>query len=212
MKDKNIKYIFWDWNGTILKDVIVNLYSINAILKERGISPINLEKYKDSYQFPIREFYNKIGLPKSQEFKELISVVFYENYNAFFNKATIDPYTLELLEYFNSIKCQQFIISARGHDELLKEVEGFGLEKYFSRIIGIKDQNKLENTESLINEFIIDINEVLLIGDTISDFEISNKLGINCVLLSDGHQSHSRLKKKTVNVFDSSLNLLRAIV
>lgn len=39
-----------------------------------------------------------------------------------------------------------------------------------------------------------------MIGDTIHDFEVAEKLGINCLILADGHQSVERVKKVAPHV------------
>ena len=46
-------------------------------------------------------------------------------------------------------------------------------------------------------------NKILMIGDTIHDSEVAERLGIDCVLVSIGHVNKSRLLKTGREVFDS---------
>ena len=36
----------------------------------------------------------------------------------------------------------------------------------------------------------------MLIGDPIHDFEVANEIGIDCMLVANGHQSKSRLEEQ----------------
>ena len=40
------KMIIFDWNGTLIDDVWLNLNAINGVLEKRGIKPITTEYYK----------------------------------------------------------------------------------------------------------------------------------------------------------------------
>jgi phosphoglycolate phosphatase len=46
-----------------------------------------------------------------------------------------------------------------------------------------------------------------MIGDTNHDFEVAQELGINCVLVADGHQSYERLKETGAEVVSSLAEL-----
>ena len=45
--------------------------------------------------------------------------------------------------------------------------------------------------------------EVLLIGDSVHDFEVANEIGADAVLVSHGHQSHEILSNCGVEVIKS---------
>ncbi|MDR3625646.1 MAG: HAD hydrolase-like protein [Ignavibacteriaceae bacterium] len=45
--------------------------------------------------------------------------------------------------------------------------------------------------------------EVLLIGDTVHDFEVAQEIGADCLLIADGHQSHKKLSACGVPVLDN---------
>lgn len=54
------KYIFWDWNGTILNDTSVAFEATNILLKKYRYRTISLEYYRDNIDTPIVNFYSKI--------------------------------------------------------------------------------------------------------------------------------------------------------
>ena len=45
--------------------------------------------------------------------------------------------------------------------------------------------------------------EVVMIGDTVHDFEVAQAMGTDCILISNGHNSRERLEKTGVLVLDS---------
>jgi phosphoglycolate phosphatase len=55
----------------------------------------------------------------------------------------------------------------------------------------------------LLEEFEINANDAWMIGDTNHDFEVARELGINCILVADGHQSFERLKETGAEVASS---------
>ena len=45
--------------------------------------------------------------------------------------------------------------------------------------------------------------EVLLVGDTIHDYEVSQEIGCDCLLVANGHQSYERLALLEVDIVNS---------
>ena len=58
-----IKYSFivWDWNGTLLDDAWLCVDVMNRMLKERGMPLKTLEEYRDLFDFPVKDYYSKLG-------------------------------------------------------------------------------------------------------------------------------------------------------
>ena len=62
------KYIIWDWNGTILDDLQLNLEVENTLLKRRGRKLIrDIEEYHEKFQFPIIKFYESLDFDLENE-------------------------------------------------------------------------------------------------------------------------------------------------
>ena len=58
----NHKLIVFDWNGTILSDTRPSLEAGNICLEFYGAKPITLQKYRETFNFPILHFYKLNGL------------------------------------------------------------------------------------------------------------------------------------------------------
>ena len=55
----------------------------------------------------------------------------------------------------------------------------------------------------LLKRINIKKSEILLIGDTLHDKRVANDLGINYILVAEGHQSKDRLLNNTPMVVDN---------
>ena len=55
-------HIIWDWNGTLLDDTEAALATLNIMIAERGGTPIGMPFYLDNFAFPVRPFYDRIGI------------------------------------------------------------------------------------------------------------------------------------------------------
>ena len=53
--------IFWDWNGTLIDDAFIFVEIMNVFLKQRDLDIINIKKYRDCFEFPIANYYKKLG-------------------------------------------------------------------------------------------------------------------------------------------------------
>ena len=197
------KYIIWDFNGTLLEDVSVNLEVLHIIMKENNIPCVNMSEYKDIFSFPAEELYRKLGFDfEVKPFKELAKRYF-ELYPSMAHKCTLQPGIIDTLEMLNSSSTKQVILSASPQDLLLKQANDLGIEKYFESIMGISNiyaASKVEIALKWLNENKLNPEELLFIGDTTHDYEVSLALGCDCILFDRGHQSHKVLSKCGVPV------------
>ena len=65
--------ILWDWNGTLLDDVEICRAVLNGMLGRRGIAPVSLDRYREIFTFPIREYYRLAGFDFSRESYETLA-------------------------------------------------------------------------------------------------------------------------------------------
>jgi phosphoglycolate phosphatase len=82
---------------------------------------------------------------------------------------------------------------------------------YFEGIAGLNDHyavSKIERGKQLIQQYQITAKNSWIIGDTIHDFEVASELGINCILIADGHQSAGRLKNTKMPVVNKITELM----
>lgn len=192
------KYIFFDFNGTIIDDVELCFNLLNKMLVEHGKSKITLEKYKEIFKFPIIEYYELAGFNFPEDnFSSLANQFILEYKNASKN-CNLMKGILDSLEYLKSKGYILVCLSASEKNMLKKQLKFYKLEKYFESILGIDNihaSGKVDIAKVYMNNNNIDKNYAYMIGDTLHDKLVADEMGINCVLYSGGHQSYSRLLK-----------------
>ena len=52
----NCKFVFWDWNGTILDDANAACEAVNVMLESRGRKTITLDEYRSMVDVPIIKY------------------------------------------------------------------------------------------------------------------------------------------------------------
>ena len=57
-----IKHIVWDWNGTLVNDAWLFVELMNEELKQRNLSLIDIEKYKEHFTFPVKQYMSLIHI------------------------------------------------------------------------------------------------------------------------------------------------------
>ena len=197
------KAIIWDWNGTLLNDTDICVDCMNRMLEKRGIALLDKKRYRDIFTFPVKEYYLKAGIDFKKKAFEIPAMEFIKLYYDQLHAANLFPCAEEVLKQFKSRGYYQAILSAMEHDSLETSLKDKGVYPYFDTVTGINDHyahSKLEIGRELMESIDYHKNDMLLIGDSLHDLEVATELGIDCVLVANGHQSFERLKEKTPKV------------
>lgn len=195
-KFTNISTIIWDWNGTLLDDVDICIGCMNTMLKERQLPLLDHERYLEIFTFPVKEYYLKAGFDFDKEPFELPAHEFIDRYREDVFHAPLHIEVVNILGYLKSKGYRQTILSAMEKEFLLETMSGKGITGFFDAIYGIENHLGAGKTIAalrLIEEQKIQPAEALMIGDTLHDAEIARELDLQCILVSDGHQSYDRL-------------------
>ncbi len=199
------KCIFWDYNGTLIDDVSVALDSVNDMLIKRGMPVIDMEQYKSYIDVPISKFYEHIFDLNEVPF-DVIAEEFALGYEKHIPEDPVMDGAKELLCYFANAGKFQAIISGSHKSSIETGLERFGLREYFDLVSGADDLragSKISRAESIAREHCRSSRDILVIGDCVQDYEVSRRLGANCVLLTAGHQSRADLETTGAVVVDS---------
>lgn len=213
MKEYNC--IIWDWNGTLLDDVALNMGIADAMLKKRGLNPIeSMEYYLREFDFPVIDFYRKVGFDLENEDFTLIAREYAYLYNENYPSADIFSDVSETLSLIKHSGKQQLIISATEQGYLLKQVAYFELEHFFTDILGsgnVLGNSKIETAKKCMQENGYNPDEVLFVGDTLHDLETAKAIGCDCALVARGHNSRERLVATGCNVYENLEFLKEAV-
>lgn len=203
--------IIWDWNGTLLNDTELCVQTINEMLRKRGLQQLTVPEYKAVFSFPVKDYYQKIGFDFIAEPFEIPAREFIDNYNEQVHSCHLHEHSLTVLNHFQSFGIRQFILSAMKQDALDLCLEQQQINHFFEHVSGLDNHyaaSKFENGQLLISKLSLNASELVLIGDTVHDFEVASELGCHCVLIANGHQSRQILESTGVLVIDKIGQLL----
>ena len=197
---KSIKYkhIFWDWNGTLLDDVEIVISAMNKLLARRSMPLLDVVKYKNIFTFPVKDYYASLGFNFNDEPFEKLAYEFVSEFNSPKHLFKLHIGTETVLKNLRDMNIGQSILSASQEEELIKVIKQLNIGDYFMKIAGLSDHyaiSKVTRGRELISELGLEPCDVLLVGDTEHDYEVSRELGCDCLLVSNGHQSLQKISK-----------------
>ncbi|MBR4489996.1 HAD family hydrolase [bacterium] len=204
------KMIIFDWNGTLIDDVWLNLNAINGVLEKRGIKPITIEYYKENFCFPVSIFYKELGL----DLKEWddIAKEFGNLYMSGIEKVKLFPDVLPSLEELRKAGIETGIFSAMEHQTLNRHVEMLRISHYFRFIEGIENhyaEGKTHLCKKILEKSGYSEKELLFVGDTCHDYETAKAIGCDIALVSRGHNTAEILRNTGAPVFNSISELIK---
>ncbi len=207
---KQVRHVIWDWNGTLFDDAWLCVEIINKILKLHDLPLLTPEAYAEVFDFPVREYYKKIGLNSATVSFDTVADLFIDDYKVRRFECGIRPDAIDTLERLRDQGFMQSVLSAYEQSALLELVEHYGLQSFFVDIAGIEDyyaDGKIGRGRELVRSGGLTPSEAVLVGDSRHDFEVAGELGTSCVLMPGGHQSRDRLLSCGAPVVNSLMEL-----
>jgi len=217
---KKYNHIIWDWNGTLFNDVELCANVMNLLLTQEYLPNISIKKYKEIFTFPVVEYYKIAGHTFEKNSFEVLGKQFMDEYELRKNSCDLFIGAKAILSELKSKKIQQHLLSAYEQNSLNRILKHFAIDKYFQNIVGL-DNIYAGGKAHLAKNLALKIRSngtagnILLIGDTIHDFEVAGEINSDCILLSHGHQNQERLLTlgiPVVNNFDELSDILEEIL
>lgn len=206
-----MKYLIFDFNGTIVDDVELSVEAINYCLKKYlNKNPITIDEYRHVFTFPVKKYYENVGFDFNVLDWETIGSDWMNYYVA--NKDTCKLYdgVKDILINNRNKGNKNILLSASKKEMLVEYLNDLGIKELFDEILGIDNIYATGKTDIALN-FIKDKNplDCLMIGDSLHDLEVAKEMHVKCALIAKGHQSKEILLKECDNVYDDirELNL-----
>jgi phosphoglycolate phosphatase len=202
----NFKHIIWDWNGTLFDDAWLCMEITNGLLKKQGLPTMTSDDYQEVFDFPVKDYYKKIGFDYSIESYESIANEFISQYEIRKFECELQPSAEETLSCLSSIGLSQSILSVYSQTSLEKLVRHFSLDSRFVRISGLDNHyaiGKIEIAKRHLAELDFSAASMVLVGDTIHDYDVSKAINIGCILIPSGHQNKKRLESTSAPLLES---------
>jgi phosphoglycolate phosphatase len=195
-----IRHVIWDFNGTLLDDVACCIGALSTLLAERSLPPITTERYREEFGFPVRDFYVGLGFDLEREDFDALSRTFIDRYMARLVEASAYQGAHDALRFVARRSLRQSVLSAMEHTMLGDLLMRYDLHDAMQHVRGLSDlraSSKVDLGRALLGDIGEPAEAVVLIGDTLHDFETATAIGCRSILVAHGHQSRARLERET---------------
>lgn len=209
-----IKHVFFDFNGTIIDDLDLCLELLNDILKKHNKPLVDIDRYKEIFTFPIRDYYIAAGVDFNQDSYEDLAIDFISKYQPRSLKCGLFEGLENTFKELNELGVSCYILSASQRSNLYEQCEAFGIVKYFKDILGIDNihaASKIHIGIDYIKKSNINPEEAIFVGDTTHDYEVASAMGLKCYLVACGHQSKNKLSKVCAPIINTTSDILEVI-
>lgn len=199
------QHIIWDWNGTLLDDTQAGVNAVNAMLGARSLPALDLVTYREVFGFPVKDFYRAVGFRLEEENWDAMAREFHDRFLAD-TTLRLHEHAVRTLAMIRQAGIRQSVLSASEQTILDAMLADYDVARYFHAICGVDNlygHSKLELGRLLLCRLDLPKDAVLMIGDSLHDHEVSEVLGIRCLLVAQGHQSYARLANSGAPVLRS---------
>ena len=199
-------HIIWDWNGTIIDDADLCVDIVNELLSKNGLDLVRKSFYQENFVFPVYEYYSKIGLASTGVGFDKVSKYFITEYRKRYHNCSLHDNITALLETFKNRGINHSVLSAGCQNDIDNFIKSQKLDPIFDFSTGVRNTDasgKVEIADIHRLKIFYPNNKILLIGDTVHDYEVASHLGIDVVLFSGGHNSRDRLLNCNTIVIDN---------
>ena len=200
-----MKYLVYDFNGTILNDVDVCVKAENKTIEHFHLDrpPLSREEYLKLFTFPVKHYYELVGFDWNVNPYEEVGQYWFNWYRELRNEYRVFDGVEEILEENHRKGLKNILLSASSLVELKKQLDELGIAQYFDEVLGIDNIYAGSKVDIALNWIADkDPKECLMIGDTLHDLETARAMGIDCVLVANGHQDRETLEEHYDKVVD----------
>ena len=198
-------HIIWDWNGTLFNDVELCATIMNLLLTQESLPNISIQRYREIFTFPVIDYYKIAGHTFKYNSFEILGKQFMVEYELRKSDCKLFPGVIELLSALQEKNIKQHLLSAYEQQSLNKIIKLYSIDNYFQNVVGL-DNIYASGKSQLARDLAKRISSngtagnILLIGDTIHDYEVAREINADCILISHGHQDEKRLLKLGIPV------------
>lgn len=199
MKDRLSKFqnYIWDWNGTLIDDIDLCLNIANDVMRMHRETVVSVEEYRAQFGFPVIDYWKRLGVDFEKESFEQLTDKFITAYNAKVLENDLHEGARQVLESLKEQGKSLFVLTAAHQKDVLELLDRLELRDLFVDIKGLDNyraESKVQNGIDLVKHHGLDVEESVMLGDTIHDYEVAREMGVYSILIPNGHQSEERLR------------------
>jgi len=215
-----IKFAVFDWNGTILSDVLATVEASNHELASIGRGPITLKQMREAIDMPLSTYFANLGITTEELAKnsEMMALAFHTYYEPRAARAHTRPGTRAALDELHRRGVRRFILSNHTMEGIYLQLERLKLGDHFEAVLANDvlsasyNMGKRDRLAEYLHMNKLAPGEGFIIGDTLEEIAIGRHFGLKTVAISGGHCSRERLAAGKPDVLIGSLHdLINAV-
>ena len=202
-------HVIWDWNGTLLNDVELCLGIMQRTVARYGLREISREEHRAKFQMPIAQYYESLGFDLEKIPFERLNQEFILEYQSRLTECRLFEGAEDFLSQLKDQGKEMAVLSAANQLHLEELLNQFRIDHFFNAIFGLPDTQarcKIDRGRQLLTTWNAPKESTILIGDMDHDYHVAQALGIDILLLGDGHQSYERLIVEHPNCLQNRSN------
>jgi phosphoglycolate phosphatase len=196
--DNDFSQVVWDWNGTLLDDHEHCIRIMNGLLREHGLMELDVARYRSVFDFPVRRYYERLGFALDEDRWLELAGRFIGEYERGVHACKLHAGATESLSELAERGIGNTILSAARRASVVDLLGHYGVREYFDDVVGLDNDYAAGKTElgvEWLKRVEAPPDSILLVGDTVHDFEVAEAMGIRCVLVASGHHARDKLER-----------------
>ncbi len=199
------RLIVFDWNGTLLSDTIPSWKAANVCLDFYGMTPITLQRYRETFTFPVIHFYKLNGCDVDTVLvkKSEANMIFQNAYESLAAKSRMRAGGRQILTWLHKNNIPAIILSNYLTDKIEWQLKRLGVAQFFEFVSAHDDDGTkiLEHTTKTgrLADYMkahgYAAENTVIIGDTMEEPQIGRDLNVASVGLTDGYITERRLRE-----------------
>lgn len=191
---KNYRTILFDLDGTLIDSMEGVIKAVNHALTAFGMGVVDLNSLRKFVGPPIRQSFKEHCGFDDEKTEEIVKVYrkHYTENGIYEHKAF--PGIPELLKSLKSAGKTLAVATSKTEFLAVKVLENLNLAQYFTVISGCNADGSKGTKEEVVRSCldrlnVKDLDDVVLVGDTIYDIVGARKVGIDCIAVLYGYGS-----------------------
>lgn len=206
-----MKYIIFDFNGTVIDDVDICIKAENMTIEHFGLNrkPLTKDEYLHIFTFPVKSYYEAVGFDWTKNSYEEIGKYWFDIYQNSESEYKVHDGVVDILIKNHEEGNKNILLSASHLDQLKRQLKYLNIDKYFDEVLGIDNiyaGSKVDIGLNWIKDK--DPKDCLMIGDSLHDLETARAMNVDCILVAKGHQAKDVLTKEYDKVVDDIRSIL----
>lgn len=179
----NLKFVLFDWNGTVLNDIPTWHKSVKEIFRIFEKNPPTIEEYFRELEGDYIEIYRSRGINASRDELNAIYEPFYE---AHVTEAALFPGVVKTLNILAERGITMGLVTAQKDFLVSPLLTKFGINDFF-RYREFHALDKKTVIQRILTDGTLDPKECCFIGDAPSDIRHGKKAGVTTIAFLSGH-------------------------